>query len=127
VNEHERKNILIYSDNEQDHRRLLEQVFKRLLKHKLYPKLKKCEFFRSEIDFLGFTIDRNGKRPMTDKIDKAVDFATPKNKKQLMQFIGLANYYRDHINHFSTIASPMTDRKTSNLNGMKPVRNDSNS
>jgi len=101
--------ILIYSETEEEHRKLLTEVFERLKKHQLYPKLKKCEFFRSEIDFLGFTIDKNGKRPMSDKIHKALDFATPKNKKQLMQFIGLANYYRDHIDQFSIIASPMTD------------------
>jgi hypothetical protein len=101
--------ILIYSETEVEHKKLLAEVFERLKKHQLYPKLKKCEFFRSEIDFLGFTIDKNGKRPMSDKIHKALDFSAPKNKKQLMQFIGLANYYRDHINQFSIIASPMTD------------------
>lgn len=101
--------ILVYSETEEEHYKLLAQVFEILHQNRLYPKLKKCEFFKREIDFLGFTIDQNGKRPMHDKIMKALDFSPPTNKKQLMQFIGLANYYRDHIHQFSIIASPLTD------------------
>ena len=36
--------ILVYSDNAEEHKTHLRQVFDRLREHKLQAKLKKCEF-----------------------------------------------------------------------------------
>jgi hypothetical protein len=49
--------------------------------NELYIKLKKCKFFTNEIEFLGHTINSDGKRPLQEKINKALDFPTPRTKK----------------------------------------------
>jgi hypothetical protein len=45
--------ILIYSQNEQEHEEHLKKVLQRLRDCQLYAKLSKCEFWISEVLFLG--------------------------------------------------------------------------
>jgi hypothetical protein len=45
--------ILIYSYNEQEHEEHLRKVLQRLRDCQLYAKLSKCEFWISEVMFLG--------------------------------------------------------------------------
>jgi hypothetical protein len=52
--------ILIYSQNEQEHEEHLRKVLQRLRDRQLYAKLSKCEFWISEVLFLGHIINRDG-------------------------------------------------------------------
>jgi hypothetical protein len=52
--------ILIYSQNEQEHEEHLRKVLQRLRDCQLYAKLSKCEFWISEVLFLGHIINRDG-------------------------------------------------------------------
>jgi hypothetical protein len=48
--------IMVYSKNEDEHTEHLHIVLQRLLDHRLYAKLSKCDFWLREIKFLGHTI-----------------------------------------------------------------------
>ena len=48
--------ILIYSDNADEHEAHLRLVFDRLRKHKLQAKLKKCEFGKPYVKYLGHVV-----------------------------------------------------------------------
>ena len=50
--------ILIYSENEVDRAEHLRIVLSRLREHKLYAKFSKCEFWLSEVPFLGHIVSR---------------------------------------------------------------------
>jgi hypothetical protein len=52
--------ILIYSQNEQEHEEHLRKVLQRLRDCQLYAKLSKCEIWIREIMFLGHIINRDG-------------------------------------------------------------------
>jgi ribonuclease HI len=52
--------ILIYSKNEQEHEKHLRKVLQRLRDYQLYANLSKCEFWISEVLFLGHIINRDG-------------------------------------------------------------------
>jgi hypothetical protein len=52
--------ILIYSQNEQEHEEHLRKVLQRLQDCQLYAKLSQCEFWISEVLFLGHIINRDG-------------------------------------------------------------------
>jgi hypothetical protein len=52
--------ILIYSQNEKVHEDNLRKVLQRLRDCQLYAKLSKCEFWISEVLFLGHIINRDG-------------------------------------------------------------------
>lgn len=53
-------NILVFSKDKESHTRHLQQVLDRLEKAELYANLKKCEFYRDEVHFLGFIISQQG-------------------------------------------------------------------
>ena len=50
--------ILIYSKNEEEHAEHLRIVLQRLREHKLYAKFSKCDFWLTEVQFLGHIISK---------------------------------------------------------------------
>jgi hypothetical protein len=51
--------ILIYSQNEEEHTNHVRLVLKRLRKYKLFAKLSKCDFDLEEVDYLKFIVKIN--------------------------------------------------------------------
>ena len=72
-------------------------MFRRLSKAGLSINLDKCEFGRSSLDYLGFTIDASGLRPIEKKIEAIQNFPKPKKQKDLLGFLGALNYYRSSL------------------------------
>jgi DNA replication protein DnaC len=52
--------ILIYSENEEEHAEHLRIVLSRLREHKLYTKFSKCEFWLNKVPFLGHVLSGEG-------------------------------------------------------------------
>ena len=51
--------ILVYSKTEEDHMKHLRIVLQKLRDHKLYTKFSKCEFWLTEVSFLGHILSHN--------------------------------------------------------------------
>ena len=95
------------SESLEEHEGRVKQVFDRLKKNGLQIKIKKCEFIKSSIKFLGHKISY-GKVEMSQHLVEAIaDAELPKTMRQLRGFMGLANYYRKFIKGFAKIASPL--------------------
>ncbi len=56
--------ILVFSKNEEDHRRHLQETFTRLRSARLTANAEKCEFGKTNIEFLGHTVSANGIAPL---------------------------------------------------------------
>jgi hypothetical protein len=52
--------ILIYSENEEDHAEHLRIVLTRPREHRLYAKFSKCEFWLKTVTFLGHVLSESG-------------------------------------------------------------------
>jgi len=52
--------ILVYSENEEDHAEHLRIVLTRVREHKLYAKFSKCEFWLRKVPFLGHVLSEDG-------------------------------------------------------------------
>jgi hypothetical protein len=74
----------------------------------MYTKLSKCEFWISEVLFLGHIINREGLDVDPKKVTTILDWKAPKDVQGIKSFIGMAGYYRRFIEGFSKIARPMT-------------------
>jgi hypothetical protein len=85
--------ILIYSQNEQAHEEHLRKVLQRLRDYQLYAKLSKCEFWVSEVLFLGHIINREGLAVDPKKVTAILDWKAPKDVRGIKSFIGMAGYY----------------------------------
>jgi hypothetical protein len=99
--------ILIYSQNEKEHEEHLRKVLQRLQNCQLYAKLSKCEFWISEVLFLGHIINREGLAVDTKNVTAILYWKAPKDVRGIKSFIGMAGYYRCFIEGFSKIARPM--------------------
>jgi hypothetical protein len=71
--------IFIYSQNEQEHEEHLRKVLQRLRDCQLYAKLSKCEFYISEVLFLGYIINRDGLVVDLMKVVAILDWKAPKD------------------------------------------------
>jgi hypothetical protein len=85
----------------------LRKVLQRLRDFQLYAKLSKCEFWISEVLFLGHIINREGLVVDPKKVIAILDWKAPKDVRGIKSFIGMAGYYRRFIEGFSKIDRPM--------------------
>ena len=100
--------ILIYSKTEEEHAEHLRLVLETLREHQLYAKLSKCEFWLSEVAFLGHVVSAGGISVDPEKIQAILDWLSPTNVFEIRSFLGLAGYYRKFVEGFSSIAKPLT-------------------
>src|SRR6266511_4096993 len=70
-------------------------------------KVKKCEFVKKELKFLGHIVSREGIRTDPEKIKKMVNLGPPKNLKELRSRLGLFSFYCQYIKGFSSITKPI--------------------
>src|SRR5579863_2145274 len=100
--------ILIYSRTQKEHLGHIRKVLDILRRHKLYAKIKKCDFITEKVEYTGHYITPNGIMVDPRKIEAVQQWPTPKNVPEVQTFLGLANYYRKFVEKFSAIASPLT-------------------
>lgn len=101
--------ILIYTETEQEHKTLVLEVLKRLSDENLAVAIDKCEWHKQSTEFLGYIISVDGISMSQDKVKTILEWARPKNLKDVQSFLGFANFYRRFIEGFSRICKPMTD------------------
>ena len=99
--------ILILSQNKEDHFRDLRDVFESLRHGNLKLKPSKCEYFMDKIDFLGMVVTPKGLQPCPKKVQVIKTFPTPKTVKQVRSFNGMCQFYKKFIKDFATLAKPL--------------------
>ena len=101
--------FIVFSENEYEHMKTLKIVLERFKMAGLKIKVRKCQFLKDELDYLGHTINKDGIKMQQGKIRSILDYPPPVNVKGIRRFIGMIGYYRPFIKNFSTIAAPLTD------------------
>ena len=101
-------NIIIFSQDEAQHLEHLEIVFSCLKEAGLKMKRSKCDFFKSEIHYLGHLISPEGISPLPNKLDSIKHMPAPNSAKEIKQFLGLTGYYRKFVPRFADISRPLT-------------------
>ena len=100
--------ILVYSKNEEEHEEHLRLTLQLLKEHQLYAKVRKCDFYRDRIQYLGHIISEEGISMDPENIESIMNWPTPRNVTYVRSFMGLVGYYRTFIKGFSKVAHSIT-------------------
>jgi hypothetical protein len=99
--------ILIFAETKEELQRIMRQVMKKLQKHNLFPKAKKCKFCKTKIEYLNMIIEQGKIAMDLVKLGGIRDWPTPNTVKQVRSFLGFENFYRKFISHYSDLAQPL--------------------
>ena len=89
--------ILIYSQSEEEHEDHLMIVHQALREHQLYAKCSKCEFWLTEVRFLGHVVSAIIVSVDLEKVEVVMSWERPKSVFEIRSFLGLAGYCRRFI------------------------------
>jgi len=103
--------VMIATETEEGHDEIVEEVLKRLEENNLFVKPEKCIWKVKEVGFLGVRMEK-------EKVQGVIEWPVPKSMKDVQKFLGLANYYRQFVKDFATIAKSLheTTRKDKKWN-----------
>ena len=101
--------VIVGMETEKGHDELVMEVIKRLKENDLYVKPEKCKWKVREVEFLGVVIGPEGIKMEKGKVKGVLEWPIPKCVKKIQKFLELANYYRQFIEGFATVARPLHD------------------
>ncbi|GFT05213.1 retrovirus-related Pol polyprotein from transposon 17.6 [Trichonephila clavipes] len=101
--------LVIPAKNEQEGLEKLKIIFEVAKKYGLEIRLKKCQFLKKKIEFLGHIVESGTIKPSPTKTLAVRKFPEPTTIKQVQSFLGLTGYFRMYIKDYSKIAKPLSD------------------
>ncbi|KAJ8507306.1 hypothetical protein ONZ45_g10310 [Pleurotus djamor] len=99
--------ILIYTKDREEHRRVLKRVLQILKENKLYLRPEKCEFEQTKVEYLGVLVSEGKVEMDPAKVAGVREWPAPRNVTELQSFVGFVNFYRRFVRDFSHIARPL--------------------
>jgi hypothetical protein len=93
--------ILIFTESLEEHREVTRRVLEILQRHKLFLKPEKCEFEKTEVEYLGVIVSHNSVQMDPVKVAGVMEWPIPTTKKELQSFLGFTNFYQCFIQGFS--------------------------
>ena len=99
--------LLISSETEAAHEKLLNRVFQKLQDSGLKVKPEKCEISVPELLYLGYKITRTGLLPTEDKCRAIKNAPRPTDITQVRSYLGLLNFYRRFIPQAAEVLEPL--------------------
>jgi len=89
--------IIIYLDSEEEYKKYIEWVLQKLYNEEILIAIKKCKFYITKTNFIGFIIKLKYISIDLKKIKAIVNWQDLKNIIGLRLFLGFYNYYRRFI------------------------------
>lgn len=114
--------VITWGEDEEEFLHNLRQIFQRLREKRVKVNPDKCELGVEKLEFAGHLIDRNGISMSDDKVRKVLNFPLPKTVKELRSFVGLCNYFSDHIQNSSILLRPLHKSIVKHVSGQSSKR-----
>ena len=101
--------VIVYSKTEDEHLVHLRTVLERFMENGLKLKLCKCNFFRTEINYLGHKVSMAGIEPGTEGLKGITKITPPAMYTQVRKFLGTMGYFRHFIKGYAKITKPLSN------------------
>ena len=82
--------ILVYSMSEEENEDHLRVILQVLRDHQLYAKFSKCEFWLTEVKFMGHFVSASGMSVDLEKVEAVMSWERSKSIFEIRSFLGLA-------------------------------------
>ncbi|UYV75041.1 hypothetical protein LAZ67_12002218 [Cordylochernes scorpioides] len=99
--------FIIFSDTLEDHLQHLQQFLTVCQHENIKLNYNKCSFFKTNIDFLGYTVTAGTYAPQTRNLDTISAIKPPTNQKTLQSFLGAVNVYNKFIPDYARLRAPL--------------------
>lgn len=97
--------FLIASKDLEEHKKHLDEIFRRMDENQLTLSFTKCEFARTKINFLGHEVSKEGIMPLQEKVKAISEYPKPATILSMKRFIGMANFYRKFLKNGASYLS----------------------
>ena len=101
--------VIVYSKTEEEHLVHLRAILEQFMEHSLKLKPSKCNFFCTEISYLGHKVSMAGMEPGTEGLKGITEIVPPTTYTQVHKFLGATGYFRHFIKGYTRIAKPLND------------------
>lgn len=107
--------ILIYSDNLEDHHQHIRAVMQALNDVSMHIDMKKCKLEVTKVCYLGMIISTSGVEMDPQKVTCITGWEPCNNIKDVQAFLGFSNFYRRFIKNFSRKVHPLVHLTQKNV------------
>ena len=87
----------------------LRCVFTALRCYNITLNPKKCRFGMPSVEYVGHVIDEHGITFTPEKKGEVLNFPLPQRQQEMLQFLGLVNYFRRHLGQMTELTQPLRD------------------
>ncbi len=99
--------ILVSGRDDEAHLDNLQEVLARLQGEGLRLKLPKCTFMAPEVTYCGQRVDKEGVRPVQEKVEAISKAPAPTSASQLKSYLGMLNFYHRYLPDLATMLAPL--------------------
>jgi Reverse transcriptase (RNA-dependent DNA polymerase) len=92
--------VMLSHDCLESHVKTLGHLLSIFADNNIIGNLKKSKFMVNEIEFLGHKVYTEGITPLPEYKEKAINFSTPKTKKEVQKLMGTLNYIKKFIPNY---------------------------
>ena len=107
--------LIITKGSWEEHCKAIDTVLKLLSINGLKVNAMKSFFGQTELEYLGFIVNRKGIRPVPNKVEAIKAILPPTNRKQLRRFIGMINFQKEMWPGRSKMLAPLTRLTSKNV------------
>ncbi|UYV78460.1 hypothetical protein LAZ67_16001476 [Cordylochernes scorpioides] len=101
--------FIIFSNSIEEHLDHLQQFFEMCNRENFRLNYIKCDFFKTTIEFLGYTISSGTYTPLVKNLDVINAIKVPTSVKSLQSFLGSINVYNKFIKDHARIRNPLNN------------------
>lgn len=99
--------IIVVGKTAEDHKVKLIKTLERIYNWGFRLRYEKCSLFMTEISYLGFIIDQNGRHSNPNRTKAIRDMPQPRDVTMVRSFLGMINQYSPFINNIRQIRAPL--------------------